>query len=696
MQLQPDTLLQGRYRVVALIAQGGMGAVYRAVDERLGHTVALKQTLMADPALRAAFEREARLLAGLHHPALPVVSDHFSEQGGQFLVMQYIPGDDLAALLRARGAPFAAAQALTWADEVLDALDFLHTRRPPVIHRDIKPQNLKLAPHGGVVLLDFGLAKGLGGGVSTASPSLFGYTPQYASLEQIQGVGTDARSDLYSLAATLAELLSGQAPPDALTRAAASVRGDPDPLQAALGEAIPPPVAALLAQALALNPAQRPPSAAAMRDALRAAATAPAPDPAGARPTHAPQTLAGSPYAAPEQTPRPPAALPAAPHAVTGPTVALPRPDRRRAPLPLALLLIGALTILVLAIALSLWSTSGAVTGGALGVTEAAYTGDFPAATAVAAAAATSFADPLAYGQTGAYGPWQLVVLGSKRGREAWSAMYEANQFNDPPPDGYEYLLVRLALEATADAPALYPRLAGERRVLYAPVGVSPSPLPEGLGAGQRVEAWAPYLVAVDEDELVLHVDSVYADPQPVPLFMAVEEGARHRLDPTLAELVPDELGLRHGEPAPLGATAVAEDYAVTVLEARRGPRVLDELAANFAGVERPRPGYEYALVRLRVRYLGGGGAVGWSQVGPSDFGSVGTDAANPEAETIAHPRVYVLPDALRPLDAALLPGGEVEGWTVVELPVEVETVALVFSPSFDFNGLNTRYFALK
>src|SRR5688500_19933305 len=96
--LTPETILQGRYRIVRQLGQGGMGAVYEAVDQRLDTTVALKETLFTEERLRKQFEREARLLARLHHPALPRVSDHFSEADGQFLVMQFIPGDDLSEM----------------------------------------------------------------------------------------------------------------------------------------------------------------------------------------------------------------------------------------------------------------------------------------------------------------------------------------------------------------------------------------------------------------------------------------------------------------------------------------------------------------------------------------------------------------------------------------------------------------------
>src|SRR5206468_6507531 len=104
--LSTDTILQQRYRIVRQLGQGGMGAVYEAVDERLDTIVALKETLFADEKLRKQFEREARLLARLHHQALPRVSDHFNESDGQFLVMQYITGEDLAEMLSERNSPF--------------------------------------------------------------------------------------------------------------------------------------------------------------------------------------------------------------------------------------------------------------------------------------------------------------------------------------------------------------------------------------------------------------------------------------------------------------------------------------------------------------------------------------------------------------------------------------------------------------
>ena len=270
--LTPETILQGRYRIVRQLGQGGMGAVYEAVDQRLDTTVALKETLFAEERLRKQFEREARLLARLHHPALPRVSDHFSEADGQFLVMQFIPGDDLSEMMTRKRSPFPANQVLTWADQLLDALDYLHTQDPQIVHRDIKPQNLKLTSRGQIILLDFGLAKGQAGEISrvTTAASIFGYTPNYAPLEQIQGLGTDSRSDLYSLGATLYHLITGVKPPDALTRAAAIVNGQPDPLSKAseVNSAVAPELDHVLAKAMAQNREQRYATADEMRKAL--------------------------------------------------------------------------------------------------------------------------------------------------------------------------------------------------------------------------------------------------------------------------------------------------------------------------------------------------------------------------------------------------------------------------------------------
>ncbi len=277
--LASNTVLQNRYMIVKQLGEGGMGAVYEAVDQRLDTIVALKETLFSEERLRKQFEREARLLARLHHPALPRVSDHFTEGDGQFLVMQFIPGEDLSEMLNLSGGAFPPEEVIGWADQLLDALDYLHTQEPQIIHRDIKPQNLKLTSRGQIILLDFGLAKGYTNQLShVTAASIFGYTPNYAPLEQIQGHGTDPRSDLYSLAATLYHLMTGVKPPDALTRAAALVNGQADPLRPAneVNPRVKPDVAAWLKRAMAQSRDQRFATAAEMRNALRTAGQSPA------------------------------------------------------------------------------------------------------------------------------------------------------------------------------------------------------------------------------------------------------------------------------------------------------------------------------------------------------------------------------------------------------------------------------------
>jgi len=247
-----------------------MGAVYEALDERLSRNVALKETLVETDELRRAFERESRLLANLRHPALPKVLDHFSEETDLFLVMEFIPGDDRGVMLE-QGRTLTTREVLPWADQLLDALDYLHRLDPPVLHRDIKPANLKLISANQIVLLDFGLAKGNAGQMTrTRNQSLLAYSPNYSSLEQMQGTGTDERSDLYSLGATLYHLLTGVKPPDALARATAVVNGQPDPLRPArvINEEIPADISAALMRAMALTIENRPRTASELRDDL--------------------------------------------------------------------------------------------------------------------------------------------------------------------------------------------------------------------------------------------------------------------------------------------------------------------------------------------------------------------------------------------------------------------------------------------
>ena len=276
--LAQNTLIQNRYLIVHLIGKGGMGEVYLAVDQRLGSAVALKRTFFAgDEMLSTAFEREARILARMRHPVLPKVSDHFSEGEEQYLVMEHISGDDLAKRLESAQKPFPLSWVMFWADQLLDALSYLHSHEPPIIHRDIKPQNLKLTDENHVILLDFGLSKNSTGQTkindSGSTGSVVGYTPHYAPMEQIRGIGTSPKSDIYSLSATLFQLLTNTVPPDALSRADTMLNGSPDPIKSPseLNTEIPPPVSVVLLNGMEVSQEKRFASARDMQKALRKA-----------------------------------------------------------------------------------------------------------------------------------------------------------------------------------------------------------------------------------------------------------------------------------------------------------------------------------------------------------------------------------------------------------------------------------------
>jgi serine/threonine protein kinase len=274
-QMTPGTLVHERYRIVKVVGQGGMGVVYEAEDERLMKRIALKQTLVSGEGLERAFEREARLLASLFHRGLPRVSDYFIIDQSQFLVMDYIDGPNLEELANQQTSPFTIKQVLTWAYQLCDILVYLHNKQPPIIHRDIKPQNLKLSEDHHIMLLDFGLAKNSDQDLSklTGTRSLFGYTPNYSPPEQINGSRTDVRSDVYALAATLYFLLAGVPPSSAMTRISAFTNDEPDPLKPlyALRGDLPQDVSNVISTAMLLKSANRYPSVAALRDALHGA-----------------------------------------------------------------------------------------------------------------------------------------------------------------------------------------------------------------------------------------------------------------------------------------------------------------------------------------------------------------------------------------------------------------------------------------
>jgi len=218
MALKLDTLLNNRYRIISILGQGGMGAVYCARDEHLDILVAVKENLFLSDEYARQFQHEANILASLRHPYLPRVGDYFSSEGeGQYLIMDYVEGEDLRERIERVGT-LSEREALLIGVSVCEALSYMHKRRPPVIHRDIKPGNIKITPSGEAVLVDFGLAKVMRGSQHTTTGAR-AMTPGYSPPEQYGTARTDARSDIYSLGATLYAALTGVIPEDSLSRA---------------------------------------------------------------------------------------------------------------------------------------------------------------------------------------------------------------------------------------------------------------------------------------------------------------------------------------------------------------------------------------------------------------------------------------------------------------------------------------------
>lgn len=275
--LATNSMIQNRYLVVQMIGKGGMGEVYLAVDQRLGSAVALKRTMFQEnQALGSAFEREAKILGRLRHPVLPKVIDHFVDGSDQYLVMEHISGEDLGKRLEASGKPFPLSWVMFWADQLLDALAYLHAHEPPIIHRDIKPENLKLTDDNHIVLLDFGLSKDFDSRLitePTASGSVVGYSPYFASMEQVRGTGTDARSDIYSLSATIYQLLTNTMPIDSLSRADTMLGGSPDPIEpiSKINPEISRAISDVIVKGLAVRMDERYSTASEMQKALRRA-----------------------------------------------------------------------------------------------------------------------------------------------------------------------------------------------------------------------------------------------------------------------------------------------------------------------------------------------------------------------------------------------------------------------------------------
>lgn len=290
-ELAPDTVLRDRYRILKKINKGGVGIVYKAHDEVLSGYVTVKNNYIQGDTddesmssefkeeLSNAFKSEARLLANIRHPMIPRVIDYFEEAGTHYLVMDYIEGDDLLQQLEKRGRrPFNIEDVSIWADNLLEILEKLHSNDPPIIHRDIKPDNIKISSQNTVVLLDFGLAKGSAGTMSYVTTTWLKGASQWSPPEQviddeINQIEIDCQSDLYALAATLWTLLTGKLPPRANNRERAILKNEKDHLELAskFNSHVSTAISEILNKAMEIEKKDRYKSAKEMRLALKAA-----------------------------------------------------------------------------------------------------------------------------------------------------------------------------------------------------------------------------------------------------------------------------------------------------------------------------------------------------------------------------------------------------------------------------------------
>ncbi len=306
--LSTDKILQGRYRIVSQLGQGGMSTVYQAQDKkRFNASVALKEILInlsdvidtqQQEMLKCAVEREAKILAEVHHEVFPYVIEYFSESDIQYLVMELIEGANLAEQLANQITPFPLEEIMKWSDQLLDALDYLHSYTPPIFHSDLKPQNLKLNSQGKIKLLDFGIAKSAEEHMTATitNQTFIAATLNYSPFEQILWVLDstlrevitqryeektkrvlehipDARSDLYALGATLYHLSTAFVPTDALKRTLEVWANKTDPLRNPheLNPNIPEEISLVFLKAMEIEWENRFASAVEMKQALNKA-----------------------------------------------------------------------------------------------------------------------------------------------------------------------------------------------------------------------------------------------------------------------------------------------------------------------------------------------------------------------------------------------------------------------------------------
>lgn len=292
MALPIGTILDGKFKVVQVLGEGGMGTVYKVeMVDKPGYFRAIKELLLTPSSSEAErksaierFEKEIDLLFNLKNPRIPSFMLSFQERGNYYFVMEYVPGKSLDRMLEDRNGPLNEDDVIKWMMQVCEALTYIHSQNPPIILRDLKPGNVMVTPGGDVQLIDFGIARRFNpnkrtntenlGTISYASPEHLGSLAAPGQKRSAQNpsrpVQTDARSDIYSLGATMYHLLTNYEPDPIQTPAQGSIRAKNPRLRTVrVGNAVVCPIEQVIIKAMQQNPAMRFQNAEAMRTALQ-------------------------------------------------------------------------------------------------------------------------------------------------------------------------------------------------------------------------------------------------------------------------------------------------------------------------------------------------------------------------------------------------------------------------------------------
>lgn len=305
-----------------------------------------------------------------------------------------------------------------------------------------------------------------------------------------------------------------------------------------------------------------------------------------------------------------------------------------------------------------------------------------------------SRANPYALTETATAPGREIEVREVIRGDRAWDLLKKANERNDPPPAGQEYLLVRLNVLNTATADEEQPvdqgdfKLTGDRlRRIYPAAVITPNPPLKGaFYPGGQIEGWVAFLVDQQEQKLMLMCQQLYHSGPEYTRFVALETGAAIVVDPALADIPPTNTGAARANPARLGQTAATANWQITVQKAIRGKRAWQRLLDTNAYNDPPPEGMEYLLALIKFRYIGMEDAE--QSVGSNTFKSIGSFNVVYDQPSLVMPQ----PD----LHTYVFPGGEGEGWVALLIKTDELSPTMIFSPLFDRTEEKKRFFLLQ